>query len=393
MKNPILLLSLLLMAGSHAPGLAQPGPRPGSGLPCPPYCGFKTPAFQASGNTLLDPCGQAVVLKGVNKMAVFDFADPVGVRYFRQIAGTGANCVRIAWEMTSSNPADAPGTMNPLTRLDALIVNAKAARLIPVVGLWDFTGLPDGGFSRLGEYVAWWTRPDVLTLLRKHETALILNIGNEAATGDETNPADLIAFAEEYKTAITHLREAGIRVPLMIDGMDRGKSLLCFAAKGADIASADPLHNLIFSFHAYWNKTDTDAQPTFIRDAFAGVSTLPVPVVIGELSAVGAWPGSATVNVCSPAGRVDYRQFASRANAAGIGWLLWEWGPGNQWQTPGDCPQMDMTTNGTLASLTATRPTAPNAWAKELALTSVISIKNTARRTFFLNSGLRTCPH
>ncbi len=352
--------------------------------------GLKTPMFITNGKQVIDPCGSAIVLKGVNKMAVFDFADPTGSRYFAQIALTGANCVRIAWEMNSSNPAT-PGP-NPLTRLDALITNAKAARLIPIVGLWDFTGFDDGGFSRLGEYVAYWSRPDVLALIQKHQSALILNIGNEAATGDENNTAHLAAYADVYKTAIQQLRRAGIRVPLMIDGMDRGKSLHCFAVKGPEILAADPNHNVIFSVHPYWAKTDTDAQPTFIRDRFAEVSALPIPIVLGELSKFGAWPGSATISPCSDAGRVDYQQFAQRATAAGMGWLIWEWGPGNQWQVPNDCPQMDMTTNGTVASLIGLRPMAVNAWAKELAITSAISIKNTAKRTFFVNSGFKTCP-
>jgi mannan endo-1,4-beta-mannosidase len=34
--------------------------------------------FYVDGTTLKDPCGDAVILRGVNKMSVFDEADPNG---------------------------------------------------------------------------------------------------------------------------------------------------------------------------------------------------------------------------------------------------------------------------------------------------------------------------
>ena len=143
----------------------------------------KTPTFQTKGKQLLDRCGKSVILKGVNKLSVFDSVDPTGANYFPEIAKTGANCVRIVWEMTDGvNP-------NPITRLDQLISNAKANKLIPIVGLWDFTEISDGdgGFSRLTEYVDYWASPALVALIKKHQAYLIVNIANEAATGDETN--------------------------------------------------------------------------------------------------------------------------------------------------------------------------------------------------------------
>jgi mannan endo-1,4-beta-mannosidase len=383
MKNLCLLSLIALLLAVGPVVLAQP--------PVTLPAGFKTATFQTNGKQLADPCGSLVVLKGVNKMSVFDNTDPVGAKYFREIVRTGANCVRIAWEMKSGTPA----TANPLTRLDALLTNAKLARLLPIVGLWDFTNTPDGGFSKLNQYVTYWTRPDVLALIRKHQTGLIINIGNEAATGDENNPADLAAYATAYKAAILKLRKAGIRVPLMIDGMDRGKSLHCFVVKGPEILKADPLRNVIFSFHPYWPKAETDALEggQFIKNKFAEAAPVPIPIVLGELSKYGAFPGSAEVSPCSEKGLVDYQQFAQQAEAAGMGWLVWEWGPGNQFKLANDCPQMDMTTDGSFASLNNLPATAVNAWAKDIAITAPFSIKNTAQHTFFISSGLKACPN
>ena len=357
--------------------------------------------FHTAGNQLLDPCGKAVVLKGVNKMVYFDGADSLGALSFREIAKTGANCVRITWQMRR----DADLMPTATTRLDQIITNAKANKLIPIVGLWDFVNDDDGGFSHLPDYVAYWTRPDVVAVIQKHRNALIVNIADEAATGNEDIPADLDTFANAYKTAVRQLRTAGIGVPLMIDGMDRGKSLLCFAAKGPDMLADDPDHNLIFSFHPYWSRAGsdgtngTDALSTLIQDAFNAVRPLPITVIMGEVSKYGAIPNG-TTDPCSPAGLVDYRQFVQRATAQNMGWLIWEWGPGNGFYTPTGtlihtCPNMDMTSNRLASNIGKNRAsgsTPDNAWAAELALSATYSIRKTAKKTFFINSGFNTCP-
>ena len=356
---------------------------------------LRTTTFQTKGSQLLDPCGSAVVLKGVNKMAVFDYNDPVGNKYFGEIAKTGANCVRIAWEMKSQ--INGNNVVNPLSRLDQLITNAKNQQLIPIVGLWDFTGLVDGGFSRLNEYVAYWTTPAMLALIQKHQAYLIVNIGNEAATGDEDTPAHLAAYANAYTKAVQQLRLAGIQVPLIIDGMDRGKSLKCFVAKGPQLLRADPLHNLIFSFHPYWPKSETDRYDNgnFIKNRFAEVRAMtePITLMMGEISKYGAFL-NANTDPCSRDGLVDYEQLVQQADATGMGWVIWEWGPGNAFYRPDGkkvhtCPNMDMTTNGTLATL---GNTPGNDWARELAISATYSIKNTAKKTEFIKSGFTNSP-
>ena len=347
--------------------------------------GFKTPTFQTVGKQLLDPCGNPIILKGVNKLSVFDTADLFGKQYFREIAKSGANCVRIVWEMQSK------GVDNPISRLDSLISNAKANKLIPIVGLWDYTDdtiALDGGFSHLNEYIAYWTRPDVAGLIKKHQKYLIVNIANEAAKadglgGDEDSSAHQIIYAEAYKQAVSAIRKVGVNVPLMIDGMDRGKSLKCFAKVGRGMLNADPLHNLIFSFHPYWPQsiTGAPANKTFIASAFAAVDTVPITIVMGELAGFGAGAGEDAVR-CSPSGAVDYLQFAKLAYARRMGWLLWEWGP----KGIPSCVSMDMTTDGTYLSVT----TSPNKWVLDLAINQPFSLKY-AQKTPFIVSGFKTC--
>ena len=62
-----------------------------------------TGTFKIVGRNLTDPCGATVLLKGVNKMSVFDEQDIYGTNYFKEIAKTNSNCVRIVWRKTYSN--------------------------------------------------------------------------------------------------------------------------------------------------------------------------------------------------------------------------------------------------------------------------------------------------
>ncbi len=366
----------------------QRAPRPTNGLTVTtdlPLPGVQ-PTCYVRGRTLFDPCGSAVVLKGVNKMVFFDNADPEGAATFPEIAKSGANCVRIVWQMKDDNT----GRPSSTQRLDRIITNARQNGLLPIVGLWDFTNTPDGGFSKLSEYADYWTRSDVVAVIRKHQKCLIINIANEAARkaeagGNEDNSTDRDTFANKYNEVVNQLRRARVTVPLMIDGMDQGKSLRGFTFIGPGLLAKDPQHNLLFSFHAYWPKQFTDGT-TLIADAFVALRSVNIAVVIGELAKYGADPtGNAP---CSDAGLADYQEFVRQADRVNIGWLLWEWGP----RVPADCPEMSMTLDGKITSLANIPTTDRRFWMRELALDAPNSIRKTARRTPFIQNSFVGCP-
>jgi mannan endo-1,4-beta-mannosidase len=197
-------------------------------------------------------------------------------------------------------------------------------------------------------------------------------------------------FTQAYQPAITQLRNAGIRTPLVIDAPACGKNLDVLVASAPALTQHDPQHNLLFSVHAYWSKLDIqqNATPSFIHDQLQKAVTGNVPLLVGELCAVGGWPGSNDqIQTCGPNGAIDYQTLLQQCQQQQIGWLAWEWGPGNgfyEFNPPVLCPAMDITTNGTYASLLAIQPGAPNAWAKEAILTSPYSIQQTARKTPYL---------
>ena len=165
--------------------------------------------FYVEGRFLYDPCGNKVILRGVNKMNIW--TDLTGSRSFAEIAKTGANTVRIVWN-TSGTAAG----------LDTVITSAVSNRLLPIVELHDATG----DWSMLQSLVDYWVRSDVVAVINKHESALLVNIGNEVGNGTVT--AD--QFRTGYTLAVTRLRSAGINVPLVIDSIQwfrRTGSLFC----------------------------------------------------------------------------------------------------------------------------------------------------------------------
>lgn len=141
------------------------------------------------GRELFDRCGEKVVLRGINHMVIW--TDPKGDT-FPEIAKTGANTLRVVWTAKDHPGEDA---------LDAVLQRALAQKLIPIIELHDATGKLDA----VPQVVDFWTRPEIVAVLKKHESSLIMNIANEAGgNGTAAN-----AFVATYKPAIERLRAAG----------------------------------------------------------------------------------------------------------------------------------------------------------------------------------------
>jgi mannan endo-1,4-beta-mannosidase len=91
--------------------------------------------FYTKGRYLYDRLGNKVILRGVNKMSVWDGDDPTGSIYLPEIRKTGANSVRIVWAIRKDLQPGTPDT-NP-AQLNTLIANAKNNHLIPMIELHD----------------------------------------------------------------------------------------------------------------------------------------------------------------------------------------------------------------------------------------------------------------
>ncbi|MCE8425226.1 MAG: cellulase family glycosylhydrolase [Candidatus Methanoperedens sp.] len=321
----------------------------------------KTTGFFVLGRDLYDRLGARVILRGVNKMSVFEQpADSSGQISFPEIKKTGANTVRIVWAATSNLQPGSPATST--VTLDALIMNARANHLIPMIELHDATG----DWNRLEELVTYWTQPAVVRIIKKHQAYLLVNIGNEV--GDDTvSQADFVAG---YTDAVRRMREAGIHTPLVIDAPDWGKDLGMLNNTAATLLAADPEGSLMFSLHLYWSMS-CGADAAFIRSNLQQAVDLNYPLIVGEFSQYGGYPCSdPAASICSPAAEIDYQTVLAACHELQLGWYAWEWGPGNDFNDL-LCAIMDMTPDRLFVHL---KP----GWAQEVAIASPFGIQQTS---------------
>jgi mannan endo-1,4-beta-mannosidase len=303
--------------------------------------------FHVDGRFLYDGCGEKVILRGVNEMVVWSDGKD-GLPEFGEIAKTGANTVRIVW--TSQGSA---------AELDAAIDNAVAARLIPIVEHHGATGK----LEDVPTVVAYWTRADVVGVLRRHQAHLLLNIANEP--GDDKVTAE--SFEATYSAAIRAIRAQGVRVPLLIDAPTWGQDIDRLQASGPRLITEDPLHNLMFSVHTWWN----DPEGARVKQELEQSVSLGLPLLVGEFAQHAVY-------------RCDQSPFAysvllDEAQRHEIGWLVWSWGavPNN------DCKNLgtfDMTSDGKFGSWTAK-------WASDVAVDHPHSLKNSAVRPHSMQTG------
>jgi mannan endo-1,4-beta-mannosidase len=312
--------------------------------------------FSSEGRQLLDTALNSVVLRGVNKMSVWDGDDPLGEISFREIRKTGANSVRIVWLHTLN------GSPTNVETLDALITNARANHLIPMIELHDATG----DWNGLQALVDYWVQPAVLSVIRKHQKYLLLNIGNEV--GDDQ--VDAGQFLLGYTNAVQALRGAGILVPLVIDAPQWGQNLDILDSTATALIEADAEKNLLFSVHLYWS-ISCGASAEVIQSRLEKSVGLGYPLIVGEFSQFGGFPcNDPAASMCSAGGEIDYRTMLQTCDEHEIGWYAWEWGPGNGFNDP-LCVVMDMTPDRLFENLKA-------GWAEEVAISSAFSIRNTS---------------
>ncbi len=299
------------------------------------------PGLRVQGRFLYDHLGEKVVLTGINKMIIWTDID--GIPSYSEIAKTNANCVRITW-LTSGTPM----------QLEAAIYNCRANKMIPIPELHDATG----DWTKLGACVDYWCRQDIVEVIKRHQQYLIINIANEC--GQTVADAD---YRAGYESAVSRMRSAGIHVPIMIDASGYGQNINGLQANGPYLIGKDPDKNLLFSIHMWWPYMwqHTDQE---VIDEIAESVAMDLPLVVGEFG--NKWDETAE-------GAIPYHTIIDQCTANQVGWIPWEWGPGNNPQT-----FLDMTTDSTYATLYD--------WGLEVAVTYKNSIKNTAKRPASLTS-------
>lgn len=305
------------------------------------------PGFRVQGRHLYDKCGERVILRGISNPNIWFEKD--GIPRYAEIDQTGANVVRIVWE-----------TWGTAQELDEAITNCIELNMIPMVELHDATG----DLSKLPICVDYWTSSEVLDVISWHEEYLLLNIANEPGVrGTSGNE-----FRTAYTTAINDMRNAGIHVPLIIDGADWGKDIDILQAEGPGLIESDPDHNLMFSVHMWWPEMYGYSESDIV-DEIAESIQMNLPLIVGEFSQMH---GDCDDNTITDQNSIAYKTIIRECHENQIGYIAWSWF--------GNCNSLwDMSTEGTYATLYD--------WGLEVAVTDENSIKNTSKRPYYIING------
>ncbi len=271
-----------------------------------------------NGRTLQDSCGETIMLRGINHGSIWSV--DMGIPELPELAKTNANCVRICLERKHVYKYNDLG--EPLYedlragQIDTVIQIALDLKMIPIVELHDFT---DGSVEHshvqrnLDSAVMFWTKPDVLTVLKKHSKFLILNIANEPEHYEDTEDD----FYNACSSAVASIRAKGLKVPIMLDGMHWGGDHEFFINKGygSNLLAGDPEHKLLFSVHAYWRTNSVNDSEMTSR--FKNMYNSGLPYLIGEF----AYDlGDSCKNT------INYTLLMDLCQQYRIGYLYWWWG-------------------------------------------------------------------
>lgn len=306
------------------------------------------PTMYVEGRALYDTCNERFIPIGVNEMVVWA-GDRTGAWIFPQISLTGANAVRFSW--STGNP-EYSGVAVSSSELDAAIENCNAHKMVAIVDIHD----RGDSASDIPKIVDWWIQPEVVSIIQKHEKHLILNIVSGA--GPETVEPSL--YVSLFRDGIHLMREAGIRVPLIVETSGTGGDVETLREIFQPLVEGDPLHNLLFGVHMWWPAAD--GSTARIIDALQGCADLEMPLIISELAPMGQG--------CVQS--IDYETAMAEAWKHGYGFFTWSWGAVSNV----DCEFLGMTTDGTYGRWRET----PNngLWGQQVVELSEHSIKNLA---------------
>jgi len=326
-------------------------------------------ALHVDGRFLIDSCGEAIILRGVNHGNVWQADFGFGIPQFSDIAQTGANSVRIVLERTYETWASGSSVFEDLSgeQIDTIIQAALYQGLIPIVELHDFTdgsGTYADVQTNLDNANLFWRRPDVMAALKKHSRFLILNLANEPEHDSNTDQH----YYDACVSAIEGIRADGLKVPIMIDGKFWGQDYQFFLNNGANLLTADPEHSLLFSLHTYWSISAVPDPD--MNNRFSEIFTSNLPFVIGEFAHTLRCPPE-------PPDPINYPLIMGLCQSHSIGYLYWWWGSVNPDPDANNC--LSMSPDGSYANLAGE--------GYEVAISDVNSIQGTSVRPYLLVNG------
>ncbi|MEY2936050.1 MAG: hypothetical protein RL033_6799 [Pseudomonadota bacterium] len=287
------------------------------------------PTMRTEGNKLLDSCGKVFVTRGVEQ--IFGNQLPEGNDWgglLEEIAASGVNAVRILAGTNTLTVSDVDHL------LDAVADHGLVAYVTPYGN----------------EAGAWLGRPEVRTMLAKHESYILIDTFGEPTFDDRER------FVAEATESLRRVRGWGYRVPLTVTANQFGRDLPSILELGQQIAAADPLGNTVFGWQAYWSSSGyyQGHYGMSLEEGVRAAANAPFPVQLG-LDRITDFPSDVTA---------DFQTLMTATQANGIGWLWWDW-----YNPYGN--ENNLSQDGSLDNLTATGRTVVQSHAA--------SVRNTSR--------------
>lgn len=314
--------------------------------------------IHTSGPNLLGVCGDTIVLRGIN-YAPYDWGSDNTQLLLNQVALTGANVVRMTWYDNTT----APYYTDSL--LDSAIGACIANKMIAIIELHDLTC--DPSTADVDTLINWYLKPNRLAIFQKYQSSLIIDIANELGYVNWSGniPVAQLAYEVAYDTAVNKMRRAGITVPLMIDAPDCGSSIDILGNVASNIIASDPLHNVIFSAHAYWYAYANNDSATMRQDIGTAL-TYNFPLVLGEIANYQ----DSTPAYCTWS--LNYPALLRICTELNVGWLAWSWNNDN-------CSLRQLSTDGTYANLST--------YGMDIVNNAIYGLHNSAKLTAYLKNG------
>ncbi|MDO6424703.1 cellulase family glycosylhydrolase [Saccharophagus degradans] len=243
-----------------------------------PYPPADAAVITTTDSQILDVSGAPVLLRGIN----LQYGDNPLVRYdaIEPIAEVGSNVVRL--QLRETTTAD---------ELEAALGKVVEQNMIAMVMFWEEEGKitctedDEYLFEKVEEL--WLDEWIPVLAQRRFQGHLMINIANEWGPLNiwNANSTGYSGYIDTYKILIRKFRQAGFKVPLVIDAPHCGQDHNAFlGGRGRELMAADDEKNLVLSVHAYgarWNSSNE------IIRAMGQLKAEKVPVVFGEFGGSG----------------------------------------------------------------------------------------------------------
>lgn len=252
--------------------------------------------FYVDGSVLRDANQNPFIMRGTNYAYTWYSWDGLTEAALKEIAGYGANVVRIVLGDGDQFTKNTAGEIANLIQL------CEKNKLVAVFEVHDATGKDETQpLLNAANYFA----KDIASALKGHEDTVIINIANEwqGSAGDT-------AWQSAYIQAVKVIRDAGLKHCIMCDAGGWGQSASTVINGGAAVLAADPEKNTMFSVHMYGY---AGGSQSMIKNIMDSMLTRQLCLVIGEFGYKHS------------DGDVDEGFIMEYAQQKNIGWMAWSW--------------------------------------------------------------------